>query len=425
MSEEQEKEKDIKEEVQNDKNKKDDQAQEEIVTIAPSMLDSEELDRENFKRDISAIIPQFETTKTSDQLKIESQENQLKSDGSIVIGNIVDDVYNYIPESKLPEMIDMKARKQFLKKNKDLKMNISEADINVERDKQKKILNITSTISLVIILSLVAFFFYYKSVPKESDFQALPVKVELGKSLPASKSAYIKPGIGKEVDELQYVVDTSSVIVDKVGEYPYTVRHNGVVKTGMIYIEDTTPPEIETREVVITQGESYEAASFVVKCSDLSGCNYDFEENNTESKYTEAGSYVVVVSATDAYGNKSIKQESLVIEQIGNVKFFIKEYDYDFTTDSQITEKYEIHFTDFLSSAIILTGVHTTTTVYGTEEAYKEALVQHYGEANYTCYDETKTIVHVEKAYTVGYNYSEYSKVMDWFETNGFKETNE
>ena len=92
MGEEQEKEKDIKEEVQNDKNKKDDQAQEEIVTIAPSMLDSEELDRENFKRDISAIIPQFETTKTSDQLKIESQENQLKSDGSIVIGNIVDDV---------------------------------------------------------------------------------------------------------------------------------------------------------------------------------------------------------------------------------------------------------------------------------------------------------------------------------------------
>ena len=192
------------------------ETQEETVTIAPSMIDQEELDRTNYKRDMSAIIPQFETTKTADQLKIESRENQLKSDGSTIIGNIVDDVYNYIPESKLPEMIDIKARKQFLKKNKDLKMNISEVDINIERDKQKKMLNITSTISLVIIVGLVLFFFYYKSVPKDSDFQALPVTVELGKSLPASKSDYIKPGVGEKVDELQYEIDTSEVVVDKV-----------------------------------------------------------------------------------------------------------------------------------------------------------------------------------------------------------------
>ncbi len=403
-------------------NKTNNQSPEQTITIAPTNMNEEEMTREEHKRDISAIIPEFETTKTADQINLESKDKQLKSDGAVIIGNIVDDVYNYIPDSKLPEKIDIKARKAFLKKNKDLKMNISEVDMNIVKAKQKKMLNITSTMSLVIIGVLVLAFFVYKNTPKESDFKALPVTVELGDSLPTTKAKYIKPGIGNEVNELEYTIDTSSVVIDKVGEYQYTVTHNGKTKAGIIKIVDTTAPELETRNLVIKQGDTFEASSFVVKCTDLSGCNYSFEEANTTSKYTEPGNYVVVLAAEDAYGNKTIKQENLVIEQLGYVKNFKKTLDYDFNTNSQVTELYEIHFTDYFSSTEILRGKHTTITTYKDDESYQVARKEHYGEANYTLDDEKKTITYVEEANTVGPYYSKYDQVMSWFSDNGFEE---
>lgn len=396
--------------------------EETVVTIAPTIIDEDEMTREERKKDLSAIIPEFQETKTADQISLESKENQLKSDGCIVIGNIVDDKYNYIPDAKLPEMIDMKARKSYIKKNKEKKMNISEVDIKAAELKKKKMLNITSMISLCIIAFLVAAYLYYKNSPKDADFNPLTVTVELGKSLPTSKSAYVKPGIGKEVDEMSYTIDTKDVVVDKVGEYKYYVTHNNKRKPGIIKIVDTTPPAIETREVILLEGESFEASSFVVKCSDLSGCNYSFEDSNTENKYTQAGSYVVVVAATDAFGNKTIKKESLVIEKVGYVKFFKKQFEYDFSTNSQKVEKYEIHFTDFLSDSIILTGIHTTITTYSDEESYQTARKEYYGEVNYTCDDEAKTIKHVEKATTVGYYYSSYDQVINYLKTQGFEE---
>lgn len=396
--------------------------EEQVVTIAPTMMDEDEMTREERKKDLSSIIPEFQETKTADQISLESKENQLKSDGCIVIGNIVDDKYNYIPDVKLPEMIDMKARKSFLKKNKEIKMNISEVDLKAAEAKRKKMLNVTSTISLCLIAFLAAAYFYFKNSPKDGDFKPLTVTVELGESLPTSKSAYVKPGIGNNIDEMAYTIDTKDVVVDKVGEYTYYVTHNNKRKPGKLKIVDTTPPEIETREVVLIEGETFEASSFVVKCSDLSGCNYAFEDSNTENKYTQAGSYVVVVTASDAFGNKTIKKESLVIEKVGYVKFFKKQFEFDFETNSQKVEKYEIHFTDFFSDSIILTGIHTTITTYSDEESYQKARKEYYGEVNYTCDDEAKTIKHVEKATTVGYYYSSYDQVINYLKTQGFEE---
>lgn len=388
--------------------------------ISPMMLNEDE---EQKAIDLSAIIPQNAVIQEdNEKINLFSKDYNLKSDGSIVLADIVNDEARLRENIIMPSGIDIKARKDAIKRNQNQKKKIN-TDVDIVKEKnKKKNQSIMSIVSLIIIAFLVGFYFYYKQAPRDSNFKAKQVRVELGDALPTSKSAYVIPGIGDFVDDMAYDLDTSNVSVDKVGEYPYTVIHNNMRKNGVIIVEDTTAPELEVREVVLTVGESFNAPRFVSNCTDLSGCSYSFEEQDTIEKYTQPGTYTVYVVAKDAYDNKTVKQASLVIEDPGMVKFYVKEDAYDFDKGYQLTQTYEIHFTDFINNSIILNGIYIQIYSYQDQEKYDEAFKEHNGDINYTFDNADKTMTIRERANTIGYNYSRYQDVINYLNTNGFIE---
>ena len=135
----------------------------------------------------------------------------------------------------------------------------------------------------------------------------------------------------------------------------------GITKYGIVEIVDTTSPKLETRDLKITEGTSYNASSFVESCRDHSGCNYSFQNSETPKKFTSPGSYVVYIVATDAYGNNVNKQANLFIEAKGIVKIFEKKTSYDFNTGYSVTERYELNFAEYANDTLLFSGIYKQT----------------------------------------------------------------
>ncbi len=397
------------------------EAQEIKTTITPTLLDAEEMTKTEKRKDLSAIIP--EGSSKEEGIVLTSKEVELKTDGAVVLGTFINEDQIEIAEDLvLPSSIDIAKRKEELLKNKNSKKQKKEKKNPEEGKKNQKRQNITSIVALCIILFLGVFFYYYKTHPKEEDFLPLEVHVELGDKLPIRKSAYVKPGVGELTNELSYNVDTSSVIIDVIGEYQFSVWHKGTTKYGKVIVEDTTAPTLEVRDVTITEGTTYEAETFVSECHDMTGCNYSFEDADTKKKYTEPGMYTVFIIAKDAYENKTIKQAKLTIEAIGMVKYFYKTEPFDFTNGYTITTAYDLHFTDFLDSAIILNGTKLTIYEYQDESKYQAEKQKQNGLIGYTFDDSQKRITYKETANVVGNNYSKLQEVTNYLINNGYQE---
>lgn len=403
-------------EVENPEQPSPNQESEEVATIAPTLI--KEDDKKEKKLDLTSIIPEYNEDLNDNQVELTSKEKMLKSDGAVLLATIRNNNIEIEKDLKMPEQIDMEKRKKEQKKGKVPEKVNKKKKISLSKKQQ----NIMSLVSLLIIGLLVGFYFYYKNAPSDSKFKALNITIEIGESLPVSKSSYIKPGIGDSIDELAYTIDTSNVIIDKVGDYPYTVNHNGVRKSATISIVDITPPSLEVREVIIKEGESYTPETFIAACHDWSGCNYGFEDNTTTNKYTSPGTYVIYVTATDAYNNKTVKQASLVIEAEGMVKYFSKENAYDFENGYLLIEEYELHFYDFMNNAILRNGIYTRTYKYQDEVKYAEYRKVHYGEINYTFDDDNLIVKIIEKSNTVGPYYTRLDVINNYLLENNFIE---
>ena len=93
---------------------------EQVVTLTPSMLDSEGDDRKEIKPDLSKIIPtQGVAGATTEALVLTSKDKELKSDGSVVIGIIrSEDEMIATAEGTIPEQIDVAKRKEEIQRNK-------------------------------------------------------------------------------------------------------------------------------------------------------------------------------------------------------------------------------------------------------------------------------------------------------------------
>lgn len=405
----------------NQKNKMPSEKPIKEKTIMPTMLDEEERTKVEKKQDLKDIIPVSTGETTSDALT--SKDTLLKSDGSIVLGTYINEEQIMLKENaKLPNQIDIAARKEEFLKNKNKKKQKKEHKNPTEIKKQQKSQTITSVIALCIIAFLGIFYFYYKNRPNEEDFIPLEVHVELGSKLPIRKNAYVKPAKGELSDELSYTIDTSSVIIDEIGKYQFSVWHKGVTKYGVIIIEDTTAPILEIRDVTITEGTNYEPETFVAECRDITGCNYSFEDKNTKEKYQEPGEYEVYIIAKDAFENKTIKKANLKIEAIGMVKFFTKSENFDFTKGYALTTSFDLHFTDFIDDAIILNGTKYTTYEYQEENKYQEEKNRQYGLEGYSFDDSKLQIIYKENANVVGNNYSKLKDVTNYLINNGYQE---
>ncbi len=386
-----------------------------LETIMPSMIDNEEMIENEKPQDLSSIIPQYQKIEQgSNEVALESKETTLKADGSVIIGNFSENGSNVITDAQLPEAIDIEERKAELAKNKKNKKK----EFNKKKKKSSKSQNLISLTSIIVIIGLVAFYFYYKAVPKDSDFQPLHVYVELGEKLPIRMNQYVKPGIGTNIDEMAYSLDTSSVILDKIGDYEFTITHNNIAKKGIITIQDKTAPELEVRDVIIEQGTTFDASMFVTYCNDYSGCNYSFEELNTQNKYTEPGTHIVYVVAEDAFNNKTVKQANLIILNKGSQKTFTK-FEIDSNNYRTISYRYDLIFISSQTSLLLYEGTQTIIYTYSSEDAYNSARNIYNGEINYTCDDNAKTITYVHAVTDL---FDTYENVLDKLASDGYEE---
>lgn len=397
------------------------QANKEKLTIMPTMIDeSEEIEIK--RRDLSSIIPKatpptLEPNPSDNSVELVSRENILKSDGAITLANLDENGEAVVKANfTYPDQIDIEKRKEEKTKNvkkKKVKIKPSAA--------AQRFQNRSALMALIVIILLGAFYWYEKNKPTEEDFMPLTVTIEAGESLPLRGSDYVKPGVGT-VDELLYQIDKSQIIIDKVGEYPFTVTYKGITKTGTVIIKDSTKPLLVVKEVLIVEGENFEAASFVDSCIDWSGCNYSFANSTVKQEYTEPGSYNVTIIATDAYQNSEFKTASLIIEPKGNLKTYYKDSGYNFETGYSVSETYLIRYFERDGESTLITGKYTQIFTYQDEEIYKKARETYNGEVNYTCDDSNYTITHVKSVSTIGSNYSNKRDIESYLSNNGFRE---
>lgn len=421
-----EKEKNIEQQPEQQETPVQEPEENKEITLTPSMIDSEGDEEVNVKRDLSAIIPKGDTQHViseHEQLQINSKDKDLKTDGAVVLATIKgEETIDLVTDVTLPEQIDIAKRKEEIQKNKNKKQNKKEPKKRL-KTKEQKLQNKVSLISLLVIGVIVLAGLYIYKKPTEMGFKVLPIEVELGEKLPASVSTYVKPGIGETVNEMAYKVDTSGVEVDKIGQYNYSVTYKNKTKMGIINIVDTTAPQLTLRQTVtITEGQTYTPETFVYECVDYSGCNYSFEDSKTTQKIYKPGKYVVYVIATDAYNNKEMKQANLIIEAVGLVKYYLKTAPYDENKGYSTEYRYELHYTEFGQSAIILNGTYREIYSYKDETKYNEARKQYNGELNYTIDDENKIITYEVQANTVGYNYSDITLVHNFLINDGYSE---
>ncbi len=392
------------------------------ITITPTMIDTT-VEKAEKSRDISAIIPKTNDTLSGDEntVALTSREKELKGDGSTILATVDQEIEVTMSQSPvLPEQIDIEERKEEQKRNKNTKRVVKKKK-SFKREHQ--IQNIGSIIAIIAILIIAGAVYYYYNHPTENDFQVLTVTVEVGDELPIRASSYVKPGIGKTVDELLYKIDKSEVRIDKVGEYPYTVTYNGITKKGKIIIQDTTPPKVKVRETVtIKEGDEYTPETFIISCDEQEGCNYSFQDKDQTKKCNTAGICQIFVVATDAYGNSTTMKVSLVIEDQSDVKTYVKHTTFDFNSGYEMDESYELHFSQYTSYKLLSSGTHIITQKYQDESLYKEARTLYNGEANYKCDDATFSIIKTEYITTVGSGYSRPEDIDSYLLNNGFEE---
>lgn len=96
-----------------------------------------------------------------------------------------------------------------------------------------------------------------------------------------------------------------------VGEYTLTSATAAKSLTCSVTVQDTTPPELELKEVQRYLGRSADLKDFVVSATDISG---DVELRlMTELSFDTEGSFQVVVEAEDMYGNIATGETTLYI----------------------------------------------------------------------------------------------------------------
>ncbi len=374
------------------------------------------------KRDLSAIIPQGDNNSESQDI-LESKEKVLKSDGSVVIGSIDNDNLTMVEGAKFPDKIDIESRKKEKQDALKAKKNVGVKKKKTLSEEDKKAQNVTSLIVIVVIILLGLFGYYYFNKTSESDFTVKVINLELGESLPVHTSDYVIPAnlfkVGKfdfsslfkkknsakdvSLDDLEYSINTSAVKIDEVGDYTYSVTHEGVTKSSTIHIKDTKAPELKTREVRIMEGSTYSPQSFIVSCHDLSGCGYEYESADM-GQFTNPGIYRdIKIIAKDPYDNKITENVSLIIEAKGDVRTYKKVSEFNQELGYALTSTYEVHLSYANQNVQLLYYAnYINEYVYQDEAKYNEDVKKNEGDKLFTFDKKNLKITKEEKVDSIG-----------------------
>lgn len=183
-------------------------------------------------------------------------------------------------------------------------------------DENPKKTKITLLICLIIITIGIVLFTYYSKV------YAFNVKdrvyYEIGSEIDYDLDKYINNKIVDEDDyELSFngVPQTDGVLLE-CGEYQYKVKYRNITKKGKLIVEDTTKPEVETRELTIGVKEDYSLDEFITKCEDYSKpCLISYKSSKDENIHKKAGTYAIDIIIKDQMGNKTNKTVRLNVKK--------------------------------------------------------------------------------------------------------------
>ena len=140
------------------------------------------------------------------------------------------------------------------------------------------------------------------------------IKIEAGSTLSKKVSDYVT---GKLNNTTEYTIKVEGLklgeVVEKTGEYKYTVKYNRQIKEGKIVVIDTKAPEVTTQDVTIGPDDDYELDDFIKTCNDYSKpCKVTLKD---DKDYTEVGIYNLVLVVEDQSGNKTEKSATLTIKE--------------------------------------------------------------------------------------------------------------
>ena len=187
-------------------------------------------------------------------------------------------------------------------------------EVALEHEKKKKrraVKKIILVILIVIIISILGFFgykFYKRSeISKKINDN---ITIEYGEALTLDyilKDDFKKIKVSPKLSSLK-----------KVGEHELTLTIDGEEFKIKVTIKDTTPPDLEVKDVQKYLDEDLpKVEEFVEKVEDLSKTSLKMSEVEKT-----AGEHEVEITVTDEYNNKTSKKAKLtILEYKGSVKF--------------------------------------------------------------------------------------------------------
>lgn len=339
------------------------------------------------KKEKQISTPLEEVEELNNELELETKEEALKSDGSVVIGSL-DESNNFISTNEpLPDQIDIEARK----KAKLLEQDAKKKKGKIEESKEAKMVQ---TIVALVVLSLFGavygVYYYYKNVSNNKDFSVKKVHVEYGQPASLAIATYVNV---ESPDEKLYTLDLSEFVPDEMGEYHFKVTYSGIVKTGIIEVSDTLAPEVETKDVTLNPGDTYTPNMFIDSCVDLNDCYVTFEDGDTIKTTLEQGESSVYLNVKDKLGNQTTKQAKLTTISTDIIYNCSYTYNINYDLGYRQTTTYEVIYDKDYN---YLTSNKLTTYAYIDNNEYLKYKDNHQA-SSYLYDDSLSTVTHKEK----------------------------
>ena len=191
-----------------------------------------------------------------------------------------------------------------LKEKKEKKEKIVK-DKNLKKGKKNKIIIICITIFVILIFGMISYFLYWKFGPKFKD-----VNVELG-----TQEITLDQFLAKESykDKSKFITDISTLDLSKLGSYEIELEYDGLTQKVTLNVVDTTPPEVEFKD--ISKYLDYE-----IKADDFIKSKKDLSEMTTSvinpPEINGIGTYQVNVEVKDSSNNTTNKICNLEITRV-------------------------------------------------------------------------------------------------------------